>query len=167
MYKVGDLREVQERSTAGTGRSEATSILSKRVCTCVCSLWFFMVHTWMSSSSRLLRTPSRLSTKSKRWRQPSQIFKKRKLWIIHYLPILASCFPFTPKDLMLQQWPNVLRMKSLFAMKMNLIPKEEFTLHFDQTTKCPADILLVILALAQVRALTRTRLEITLSCWLS
>lgn len=114
MYKVGDLREVQERSTAGTGWSEATSILSKRVCTCVCSLWFFMVHTWMLSSSRLLRTPSRLSTKSKRWRQPSQIFKKRKLWIIPHLPISARWFLLTPNDLMVQQLQKVFFLKIFF-----------------------------------------------------
>ena len=48
-----------------------------------------------------------------------------------------------------------------------LNPPKTFPLHFSPATKGPADIMSVILSLTQVWVLTRTRLEITLSCWLS
>lgn len=69
MYRVGDLREVVTLNSAGTGSSDAVSTLSNRVFTCVCSLWLFTAHTWMLSSSRVVRIPSRVSTKSERGRQ--------------------------------------------------------------------------------------------------
>ena len=46
-------------------------------------------------------------------------------------------------------------------------PPKTFPLHFSPATKGPADIMSVILSLTQVWVLTRTSLEITLSCWLS
>lgn len=97
MYRVGDLREVVARNTAGTGCSEAASILSNRVFTCVCSLWLFMAHTWMSSSSRLVRMPSRHSTKSGRWGQPNCILWKGyfESYSLFYLSFLTSCFLLT------------------------------------------------------------------------
>ena len=48
-----------------------------------------------------------------------------------------------------------------------LNPPKTFPLHFSPATKGPADIMSVILSLTQVWVLKRTRLEITLSCWLS
>ena len=57
--------------------------------------------------------------------------------------------------------------KFLFAMQMNWIPQKTFPLHFSPATKGPADIMSMILSLTQVWVLTRTRLEFTLSCWLS
>ena len=48
-----------------------------------------------------------------------------------------------------------------------LNPPKTFPLHFSPATKGPADNMSVILSLIQVWVLTRTRMEITLSCWLS
>jgi hypothetical protein len=48
-----------------------------------------------------------------------------------------------------------------------LNPQKTFPLHISPPTKGPADIMSVILSITQVWVLTRTRLEITLSCWLS
>ena len=48
-----------------------------------------------------------------------------------------------------------------------LNPPKTFLLHFNPATKGSADIMSVILSLTQVWMLMRTRLEITLSCWLS
>ena len=42
-----------------------------------------------------------------------------------------------------------------------------FPMHFSPATKVPADIMSVMISLTQVWVLTRTRLEITLSCWSS
>ena len=48
-----------------------------------------------------------------------------------------------------------------------LNPQKTFPLHFSPATIVPADIMSVILSLTQVWVLMRTRLEITLSSWLS
>ena len=48
-----------------------------------------------------------------------------------------------------------------------LNPPKTFPLHFSPATKGRADIMSVILSLTQVWVLTRTRLDITMSCWLS
>lgn len=64
MYRVGVLREVQARNSAGRGWSDAASSLSSSVCTCAFLHRLLMVHTWILSSSSVVRMPSRLSTKS-------------------------------------------------------------------------------------------------------
>ena len=53
-----------------------------------------------------------------------------------------------------------------FCHANELNPPKIFPLHFSPATKGPAEMS-VILSLTQVWVLTRTRLEITLSCWMS
>ena len=60
---------------------------------------------------------------------------------------------------------NHLQVSLCHANELNR--QKKFPLHFSPATKGPADIMSVILSLTQVWVLTRTRLEITLSCWLS
>ena len=97
------------------------------------------------------------------------------------LNILHACI--------LQLWPKVLRMTHIIFHKVcclslydgnlhilqnvmkrkspKLNSQKTFPLHFSPATKGPADIMSLIISLTQVWVLTRTRLEITLSCWLS
>ena len=79
---------------------------------------------------------------------------------IHFHSLLPQFvwwqFAYTPECY--EEWSDELQLiaKSLFAMQINWIPPKIFPLHFSPATKGPADFMS-----------TRTRLEITLSCWLS